>query len=69
MGDFAIAPRRSCGHGEWSVVQLIGADDGREVAAPIASFGERIHAEAFLRDLICMVEAGAAERRVRTSVL
>lgn len=61
MSDFAIAPRHSCGHGEWSVIQLTGADDGRELAAPIASFGERMHAEAFLRDLICMVEGGARD--------
>jgi hypothetical protein len=57
--DFAIAPARSCGQRGWDVLHLLGADEGREVAAPIASFGERCHAEAFLRDLIAMIDRPA----------
>ncbi len=62
MSDFAIAPRQVGGLANWSVVRLAGTDDGREVAAPIASFGERMHAEAFLRDLVLMVDEGPVLR-------
>jgi hypothetical protein len=56
MYDFAIAPCRGCGQHGWEVMHLSGADEGREIAMPVASFGERSHAEAFLRDLVAMVD-------------
>ena len=56
MYDFAIAPGRGCGQRGWEVLHLQSGDDGREIAAPVASFGERCHAEAFLRDLVAMVD-------------
>ena len=56
MDDFAIAVRRGEGRPAWDVVHLGGADEGREVAARVASFGERAHAEAFLRDLLLALD-------------
>lgn len=52
--DFAITPvggdERS-----WDVVCLQETCGG-EIPVPVASFGHRGHAEAFLADLIAMVE-------------
>lgn len=52
--DFAITPSTGCGAG-WEVVCLHEARAG-EIAVPLASFGHRSHAEAFLADLVAMVE-------------
>lgn len=54
--DFAIASARSRdteGHGReaWEVLCLC-SQRGTEVALPLASFGHRPHAEAFLADLL-----------------
>jgi hypothetical protein len=51
--DFAIAPIRECGAEAWEVLCLADRR-GQEVAARLASFAHRGHAEAFLADLLAM---------------
>jgi hypothetical protein len=53
--EFAIAPDHDAGMpegpGTWQVL-LLARERGQEVAQPLASFGCRAHAEAFLCDLL-----------------
>lgn len=49
--DFAIAPAHGLDGPAWEVLYL-RRERGVEVAARLASFGYRAHAEAFLNDLI-----------------
>ena len=57
--DFAIAPipgRAETGR-TWEVFAL-GEQCGVEVASRLASFAHRLHAEAFLSDLLAQMHAG-----------
>lgn len=50
--DFAIAPSPSDGDAEGWDVLCLSVDRGVERPVRLASFGYRIHAEAFLDDLL-----------------
>jgi hypothetical protein len=56
--DFAITP--AAGRAlAWEVVCL-REERGGEVAVSLATFGHRGHAEAFLADLVAMIDEGPA---------
>lgn len=54
--DFAITPAGGPEIG-WEVVCL-REERGAEVVVPVAAFGHRGHAEAFLADLVAMLDGG-----------
>lgn len=49
--EFAILPAVERGSPTWQVVQLVTDEDSRALPLRLTSFGERMHAEAFLNDL------------------
>ncbi len=55
--EFAILPAVERGSPIWQVVQLVASDDDGCVPVRLTSFGERMHAEAFLNDLFVSLSA------------
>lgn len=49
--EFAILPAFERGTQTWHVVQFVGTDEHGNTPVRLTSFGERMHAEAFLNDL------------------